>query len=44
MANAITKLSSKIFDSFKNLSKGQKVRLFVLIAVIIIILVMVSFF
>lgn len=44
MANAITKLPSKIFDSFKNLSKGQKTRLFVLIAVIIIILVMVSAF
>ncbi len=42
MANALTKIPSKIFDAFKKMEKGQKVRLFILIAVIIIILVLVS--
>lgn len=42
MANAITKIPSKIYDAFKKMEKGQKVRLFILIAVIIIILVLVS--
>jgi len=44
MANALTKIPSKIAESFKNMEKGQKVRLFVLIAIIIIILAVVSVF
>jgi flagellar M-ring protein FliF len=44
MANALTKIPSKIAEAFKKLEKGQKVRLFVLIAIIIIILVVVSVF
>lgn len=42
MANALTKIPSKIYDAFKKMEKGQKVRLFILISVIIIILVLVS--
>lgn len=42
MANVLTKIPTKIFDAFKNMSKGQKVRLFILIAIIIIILVLIS--
>ncbi len=44
MANAITKIPSKIAEVFKKMEKGQKVRLFVLIAIIIIILAFVSVF
>lgn len=44
MATALKKIPTKILDSFKKMSKGQKVRLFVLIAVIIILLVVVSVF
>ncbi len=44
MANAITKLPSKIAESYKKLTKGQKVRLFVLIAIILAIIIVVSIF
>ncbi len=44
MANGLTKIPSKIAEAFKKLEKGQKVRLFVLIAIIIIILAVVSVF
>lgn len=42
MANALTKIPSKIAESFKKMTKGQKVRLFVLIAIIIAILIVIS--
>ncbi len=44
MANALKKLPAKILDSIKKMTKGQKVRLFVLIALIIILLTVVSVF
>lgn len=44
MANGLTKIPSKIAEAFKKLEKGQKVRLFVLIGIIIIILAVVSVF
>ena len=42
MANALTKLPSKIYEAFKKMEKGQKVRLIVLIAIIIVVLVVAS--
>ncbi len=42
MANALTKIPAKIAESFKKLTKGQKVRLFVLAAIIIAVLIVVS--
>ena len=42
MANALTKIPSKIYDAFKKMGKGQKIRLFILIAIIIIVLVVAS--
>lgn len=44
MANALTKIPAKIAESFKKMNKGQKVRLFVLIALIIAVLIVVSVF
>ncbi len=42
MANALTKIPAKIAEAFKKMNKGQKVRLFVLIAILIAILIVVS--
>jgi flagellar M-ring protein FliF len=42
MANALTKLPSKIAESFKKMSKGQKTRIVVLAIIVIIIVIAVS--
>ncbi len=42
MANVLTTLPAKIAESFKKMTKGQKTRLFVLIAIIIAIIIVVS--
>lgn len=42
MANVLTSIPSKIAEAFKKMTKGQKVRLFVLIAIILAILIVVS--
>ncbi len=42
MANALTKIPSRIAEAFKKMTKGQKVRLIVLIVIIIAILIIVS--
>lgn len=42
MANALTKIPARIAESFKKMTKGQKVRLFVLIAIVVAILIVVS--
>ena len=42
MANALTKLPSKIGDSFKKMSKGQKTRIVVLAVIVIVIIIAVS--
>ncbi len=44
MANALTKLPSKILESFKKMSKGQKTRIIVLAVIIIVIIIAVSVF
>ncbi len=42
MANALTKLPSKILESFKKMSKGQRTRIIVLAVIILIIIISVS--
>jgi len=42
MANALTKLPSKIAESFKKMTKGQKTRLLVLAVIVIVIIISVS--
>lgn len=44
MANTLTKLPSKILDSFKKMSKGQRTRIIVLAVIIIVIIIAVSVF
>lgn len=44
MANILSDIPSKIAESFKKMNKGQKVRLFVLIAIIVAIVIVVSTF
>ena len=44
MANALTKLPSKILESFKKMGKGQKTRIIVLAIIIIVIIISVSVF
>ncbi len=44
MANALTKLPSKILESFKKMNKGQKTRIVVLAVLIIVIIIAVSVF
>ncbi len=44
MANALTKLPSKILESFKKMSKGQRTRIIVLAVIIIVIIIAASVF